>query len=86
MVTLGQLTTRLEHTYSITHSYQSTLLQPEKNNTAYYHFKITSNPSNRYRIEAIPQGKQAEHDSCGILSLNEQGIRTANKELAQCWK
>lgn len=40
-----------------------------------------------YTLRATPQGRQASKDTkCGILSLNHQGVRSAEKgTAAQCW-
>ena len=40
-----------------------------------------------YTLLATPQGRQASKDTkCGILSLNQQGVRSAEKgTAAQCW-
>ena len=40
-----------------------------------------------YTLLATPQGQQASKDTkCGILSLNQQGVRSAEKgTAAECW-
>lgn len=50
----------------------------------------TSNANQNFTLTAAPQNSQAE-DSCGTLSLTDQGIRAStktsdDKKIADCWR
>lgn len=71
-----------------TRAYVSTLSDlgvplPARLSAAYsISFSLNAGPPQTYTITAVPQGDQA-NDSCGTLTINQAGTRTAAK--ASCW-
>jgi type IV pilus assembly protein PilE len=60
---------------------------PVDGGTKYYDLKINAADVTTYTLEATPAGAQA-NDSCGILTVDNTGVRTAKKNnvsVPNCW-
>jgi type IV pilus assembly protein PilE len=90
---LLQLANRLEHYFSLHHTYQtatiglgkpSDVLDHELSAGGWYKLVIVNSTEKAYDLEAVPQGSQALNDSCQTLTLNsngDKGIRAAQAGL-----
>lgn len=77
---------RLEHFYTLQHSYAKATLATLDFAPAqqYYHYALEAEDE-YYKISAIPQGSQ-QQDACGTLTYDAAGKKSAASENQQeCW-
>ena len=81
-----------ERTYTKLNQYDATrcTIGRATNNGYYVITMATSNANQNFTLTATPQGGQTE-DSCGNLTLTDQGIRGSSvtadvKKIADCWR
>jgi type IV pilus assembly protein PilE len=73
-----------ERIYSRTNAYDANECQSTTPSGFYTITVTTQNVGQGVTVTATPQGSQAA-DSCGALTINQAGTRTAGADVAKCW-
>ncbi len=83
-IILLEIASHLEESHSVSGSYKSTpinTLIPAINSNLPYRFSVAKLTKETFTIQATPSPKQATNDSCGVISVDNQG---QHQPLA-CW-
>lgn len=70
---LDKLAVMLER-YYVEHDSYAGMVVPQKFNDRYYRYVVKSTTQG-YLLVAVPVGRQAERDKCGVISLDDKGNR-----------
>jgi len=78
-----------ERLFSRTHVYDANACADNSAGERYTFNSVTSNNDLNFTASAVPKGSQLG-DDCGVLSINQAGVKTANNESGSfantCWK
>jgi Tfp pilus assembly protein PilE len=78
-----------ERLFTRTHAYDADACAMESEHGGYTFSIVTSNDDRDFIASATPQGNQLG-DDCGVLSINQAGVKTAGGEggsfASTCWK
>ena len=59
---------------------------PTSGTTKYYNLAVASSTTSTFSLTATPiSGSPQASDSCGMLSINEAGVKAASGTISQCW-
>ncbi|MBO9791324.1 type IV pilin protein [Xanthomonas phaseoli] len=54
--------------------------------SSFYEVSYDGNPTaTAFRIRAVPKGAQSGDTSCGTLTIDEKGVRSASGGASDCW-
>lgn len=92
IVMLNEAVARMERYYAQNNNYApadlTTLGFPSTtptSTTGKYLLKISSSSATAYTFQVVPQGTQAT-DTCGSLTVAQDGTRTPDPSTSTCWK
>ncbi|MBN8480623.1 MAG: prepilin-type N-terminal cleavage/methylation domain-containing protein [Xanthomonadales bacterium] len=87
---LLELVQMLERAYTTDRSYArydplpTGFDQSPRDGNARYTVAISGVTATTFTLTATPQGSQAS-DRCGVLTINQQGLKTSDAPVAECW-